>query len=163
MECPFSLVDIPDAASLKPGSFVLVTLTTSTNQPSRIFIAHPASAELPSVRGIVLASNVSDRKVSIRLRSQKSAQLLDKPADRPFFPAAGCCVLLSPSAGLTIEYPPCLVISEILDFPSASAIKDRQVLSPSTAVILSNALGINADFSAPATTSPLPQREALAT
>ena len=58
-------------------------------------------------------------------------------------------------------YPSCLVISEILDFPSASAIKDRQVLSPSTAVILSNALGINADFSAPATTSPLPFARAV--
>ena len=99
-----------------------------------------------SVRGIVLASNDSDRKVSIRLRTQKSALLLDVPADKPL-PAAGCCVLLSPSAGLAIDYPSCL--SEILDFPSATAIKDRQILSPSTATIFSNALGINADFSAP--------------
>ena len=90
LECPISLVDFPDAACLKPGSLVLVTLTTSTNQPSRIFIAPPANAELPSVRGIVLASNASDRKVSIRLRTQKSALLLDVPADKPL-PAAGCC------------------------------------------------------------------------
>ena len=50
------------------------------------------------------------------------------------------------------------MISEILDFPSATAVKDRQVLSPSTAFILSN---VNADFSAPATTSPLPFARAV--
>ncbi len=63
LECPISLVDIPDAACLKPGSLVLVTLTTSTNQPSRIFIAPQLMLSYP------LSEALSWRPIFLTARS----------------------------------------------------------------------------------------------